>query len=427
MIIGCALFYSGLTQRGSALTQLSLHLLIFPPIFILWLFVGYSLCYSPTATTRFLGNFHFVGLRNMEESLYVSARVAGIEGSVLPRLSHVAFEGLLACFTAALTFACIIERGRMKPLIVFAIPWSLVVYYPVVYWEWNAQGWMHNDLKILDYAGGAPIHIVAGCTSLVYSFLLGHRPESVVSHYRNSNSGFIVIGTAFLAVGWLGFNAGCTLGVSFRTFLVVVNSLTSMCMASISWSVIDYVVSGGDFSVIGFCSGCVAGLVCITPAAGYVPFWASFIFGCLGGVACNLGTRIKFWLRVDDPLDIFAVHTIGGVLGDLLVGIFADRNIALLGGETIKGGWLNQNYVQFAYQIVGSIVVVCYSTGVSFILLYCIDKVPGFKLAVEDESILMEGSDGYVFSHEYISDYVEFIRRLDPRDFEHESASLKIE
>ncbi|ODV98598.1 hypothetical protein PACTADRAFT_37941 [Pachysolen tannophilus NRRL Y-2460] len=418
IILGIGLFYSGLTQRKSALSQISLPLIISCIIFVEWVFIGYTLCYSTTASNRYIGNFHNVGLR------YLTSSVVEIEGEArVPAYIHVLFEGLFCCITGSLAFGCIAERGRFKPLFLFIIIWCIIIYYPVSYWHWNEKGWLKLDLNIMDFAGGDPVHLLSGSTSLCYSLKLGKRSyNSVTKNYRNSNTGLILIGTFLMIIGWLGFNGGCSYHMSFQTLIILINTLTSCFIAGFTWFALDYYYNR-NFSIIGLCSGCVAGLVVITPSAGFVNFWSSFVIGFIGGAVCNFATGLKFLLKIDDCLDIFAIHGCGGFVGSLLTGLFADKNIAQLGVVDIKGGWISHRYIALLYQFIGSIVTLCYCFSMSFIFLTIIDKIPGLSLKLQDEDTLLKGCDEYEFGNEYINDYVEFVRILEPGDFLSDSAA----
>ncbi|AOA60909.1 Ammonium transporter [Komagataella phaffii CBS 7435] len=416
VVLGIAMFYSGMTQRRSSLSMLGIPLIVTMVTFIVWCVLGYSLTFSNNASTRYIGNFQFAGLRNLERSLLENESAPD---NLIPALPHAVFEGLLACVAAALTMPCIAERGRILPMLVFCVVWVILVYCPVAYWEWNSNGWMVDKIDILDYGGGSPVHLVSGFTTLAYSILLGQRDQILImnkNRYRNSNTGMIVIGTMFLVTGWLGFNAGCSLTLGLASFISVVNTLISSAMASLTWMCVDYYWNR-KLSIMGVCSGCITGLVVITPAAGYVNLWSSFIFGFVGGFLVNFATGLKYLIHVDDCLDIFAIHGIGGMIGILLTGLFADKNIAILGFNDIAGGWVNQNYVQLGWEVVGTIVVSLYAFTISFVVLLIINWIPGLRLKVDDEQTLHGGADEWEFGGEFIQDFVEFLRILDPTDY----------
>ncbi len=201
--------------------------------------------------------------------------------------------------------------------------WSTAVYDVIACWTWNPRGWSAK-LGGLDFAGGTPVHIASGSAALAYSIMLGKRRGHGTHelNFRPHNVTHIVIGTVFLWVGWFGFNAGSALEADLRAVMAAVVTNLSASVGGMTWCLLDYRLEH-KFSTVGFCSGVVAGLVCITPASGFVPAWAAVIFGIIGAASCNYATKIKFFLGADDALDIFAVHGIGGLVGNLLTGIFA--------------------------------------------------------------------------------------------------------
>ena len=212
----------------------------------------------------------------------------------------------------------------MLPCVVFIFVWSTLIYDPIACWTWNPAGWVFK-LGGLDFAGGTPVHISSGAAALAYSLMLGKRRGYSDLHglpYRPHNVTHVIIGTVFLWVGWFGFNGGSALGANLRAVSACVVTHFAACTGGVTWVLLDYRVDK-KYSAVGFCSGCIAGLVAITPASGYVPIWSSVIFGVVGAIACNFATKLKYTLRVDDSLDIFAVHAIGGLVGNLLTGLFA--------------------------------------------------------------------------------------------------------
>lgn len=464
VIIGISLFYSGLTQRKSALIKLSLPIVLTPFIFIDWYIWGYSLCYS-ASDNRFIGNLNYAVLRNLHGSfvsLYETPR-----GSI-PVLSHFLFNALMKVITVSFTFpGCVGERGRLLPMLVFVLVWSIIIYNPVTYWCWNPNGWLStelNKLPVLDFAGGNCIHIVSGFTALAYSYLLGPRNPKILYNYRSSNSGFIVVGTFFLLFGWCGFIAGCDYKFSIMSISIMISTIISSCLGGVSWTLIDYYYSAiplegtsdkngsRKISMISFCSGVMAGLVVITPAGGYIAspvgYWKSIIFGIVGGCVGNLATRLKYYFNIDDAFDIFALHGVTGWVGSLLTGIFASEIF-----ET-KGGWISGHFIQICYQLLGCVVVSAYVFTLSLVFLYIIDYIPGLHLRIDktfnkrlrqiaeiemkndpesgndvsngleitSEDLEMEqqellGCDQYELNGEFIMDFVEFIKALSPEDY----------
>ena len=224
----------------------------------------------------------------------------------------------------ALAIGAVADRGRMLPAIVFIFIWSSIVYNPIAFWSWNANGWLAK-LGALDFAGGGPVHLNSGTAGLAYSLMLGKRAGYDRNHglpYRPHNVTNVVLGTVLLWAGWFGFNGGSAAAMNLRAVMACVVTNLAASVAGLTWMLIDYRLEK-KWSTIGFCSGAIAGLVAITPASGYVTPWGGFIIGVVGGAVCNFATKLKFLLNIDDSLDIFAIHGIGGATGTLLTGVFA--------------------------------------------------------------------------------------------------------
>lgn len=482
VVLGLALFYLGLTQRRSSFLMLTVPMILAPFVFIDWFVWGYSLCYSSSAN-HFIGNLDFAVLRHLrnEDALIYSTP----RGDILS-LNHFLFNGFFKVLCVALTFpACIAERGRLLPMLVFLFIWSCFIYNPVTYWVWNRNGWLSTELgtlPVIDFAGGNCIHVVSGFTGLAYSYLLGPRNPKILYNYRSSNSGFVAIGTFFIVCGWCGFIAGCDYKFSTLSLYIFVNILLCSFTSGLVWLAIDFYFSQiplegttDDLSVVGsskhvhdrpqnrrfhirsrklsmvsFSSGLMTGLVLMTPAGGYIAspteFWKSFIFGLVGAVGCNMATRIKYYFAVDDAFDLFAIHGISGIMGSLMVGIFANKAYGS------NGGWITHHWKQFGYQILGSVVSAAYVFVLSLFFLYVIDLIPGLHLRIdknfnkrrreqvtnnEDPESLAErkndskedeemeqaellGCDAFEFNGEYTMDFMEFIKEIRPEDYQDE-------
>ena len=280
-----------------------------------WFFWGYSLVFSHTAG-KFIGDLTNFGFRNVLAQPSVAS-------PKIPDLLFAVYQGMFASITVALAIGAVAERGRLAPAMVFSFVWSTLIYDAIACWTWNPSGWSYKRGG-LDFAGGTPVHISSGAAALAYSLMLGKRRGHGTHelNYRPHNVTHIVIGTVFLWVGWFGFNAGSALSASMRAVMAAVVTNLAASVGGITWCLVDYRLEG-KFSTVGFCSGVVAGLVAITPGSGYVPAWSAVVFGVVAGIVCNYATKIKFILNIDDALDIFAVHCIGGLAGNLLTGLFA--------------------------------------------------------------------------------------------------------
>ncbi|TRX88100.1 hypothetical protein FHL15_010998 [Xylaria flabelliformis] len=329
----------------------------------------------------------------------------------VPDLLFAVYQGMFSAITVALATGAVAERGRMLPCIVFMLIWSTLIYDPIACWTWNPAGWS-NKLGGLDFAGGTPVHIASGTAALAYSMMLGKRRGHGTHelNYRPHNVTHIVIGTVFLWVGWFGFNAGSALSANMRAVMAAVVTNLAACVGGITWCVLDYRLER-KWSTVGFCSGVVAGLVAITPGSGFVPSWAAVPFGALGACFANYATKLKFVLRIDDSLDIFAVHAVGGIVGNILTAFFAADYIAHLDGTTvIHGGWVNQNWIQLAYQLADSAAGGVYSFGGTCIILFVINLIPGLKIRATEEAEILGIDDAEI--GEFAYDYVELTREV---------------
>jgi ammonium transporter, Amt family len=265
------------------------------------------LAFSKTASP-FIGNLENFGFHGV---------LAQPTGSV-PDLTFAIFQCMFAAITPALAIGAAAERGRMLPCVVFIFVWATIVYDPIACWTWNPNGWVYK-MGGLDFAGGTPVHISSGAAALAYSIMLGKRRGHGTHelNYRPHNVTHVILGTVFLWFGWFGFNGGSALGSNLRATMACVVTNLAASVGGFTWVMIDYRFER-KWSAVGWCSGAIAGLVAITPASGYVPPWSAVIFGVVGAFACNFATKLKFLIGVDDALDIFAVHGIGGIVGNLL-------------------------------------------------------------------------------------------------------------
>ncbi|OQV05424.1 hypothetical protein CLAIMM_10169 isoform 1 [Cladophialophora immunda] len=382
MIPGVGFFYSGLARRKSALSLIWLSVAATALISFQWFFWGYSLTFSHTAG-KFIGDLENFGFRNV-------LGAPSVGSSKIPDLMFAVYQGMFAAITVALAIGAAAERGRMLPAMVFSFIWATVVYDPIACWTWNSSGWVFK-MGGLDFAGGTPVHISSGAAALAYSLMLGKRRGHGTHelNYRPHNVTHIVIGTVFLWVGWFGFNAGSALSANIRAIMAAVVTNLAASVGGLTWCILDYRLER-KWSTVGFCSGVIAGLVAITPGSGFVPAWAAVVFGVVGGAACNYATKLKFLLHIDDSLDIFAIHGIGGLVGDLLTGFFAADYIAHLDGfSEIPGGWLNHHWIQLAYQLCDGVTGMAYSFVLSCIILFVLNFIPGLHLRASEQEEIM--------------------------------------
>jgi Amt family ammonium transporter len=416
MVPGVGFFYSGLARRKSALSLLTLPLLSLAITSLQWFLLGYSLTFSPSSTSPFLGN--------LDHALFTNTLAAPTPANPrIPDLLFAVYQGMFACVTVALATGAVAERGRMLPCVVFMFVWATLVYDPIACWTWNPRGWS-NRMGGLDFAGGTPVHIASGAAGLAYSMMLGKRRGHGTQelNYRPHNVGYVVVGTVFLWLGWFGFNAGSAGAGNLRAVMAAVVTNLAAGVGGVTWCLLDWRLEK-KWSTVGFCSGVVAGLVAITPGSGFVPAWAALPTAFLGAAFANYGTKLKFLLRIDDALDIFAVHGIGGLVGNICTAFFAADYIARLDGVTeIKGGWLSHNWVQLPIQLADSFTGGCYSFVLTCLILFVMNLIPGLQLRVKEESEIVGIDDAEI--GEFAYDYVELTREVNNDMSAGETASM---
>ncbi|CAG8557502.1 3585_t:CDS:2 [Scutellospora calospora] len=298
----------------------------------------------------------------------------------------VSVQCMFAAITPALAIGSAAERGRIIPTIIFIFLWTTLVYDVIACWTWNPNGWA-SKLGVLDYAGGTPVHISSGSAALAYALILGKRNGHGTDEFKPHNVANVVLGTSLLWFGWFGFNGGSALAANGRAAMACIVTNLSASVGGLTWCLMDYRLEK-KLSALGFCSGAVAGLVAITPGSGYVDFPSAVAFGFLGGFACNMAVKLKHLFDYDDALDVFAVHAVGGFVGNLLTGVFASQSVIQMIDPNAPGGggWINRNWMQVVYQLSDSVAGMLYSFSVTYLILWIMDKIPGLSLRVDPES-----------------------------------------
>ncbi|TPX66253.1 hypothetical protein SpCBS45565_g04581 [Spizellomyces sp. 'palustris'] len=385
MTPGLGLFYSGMSRSKNSLSLIMISMLAMSVITIQWFLFGFSLAFSESGGS-FIGNFKHGGFTGL------GAAALPMTAPQVPGILFALYQMQFATITAAIIFGSIAERIRMVPAMIFIFLWSTIVYDPAAYWTWSARGWIKSvscvgtilsDLPCgiggLDFAGGGPVHIASGFAGLAYCLVLGKRRRVGEEEFKAHNLTNVFLGTGLLWFGWFAFNGGSAVAATPRAAMAGLVTTLAAASGSMAWVFYDY-MHNKKMSGLGFCSGAVAGLVGITPAAGYVAPWAAFIIGAVAAVVCNMGCRLKGRLGFDDTLDAWGVHGIGGLAGDFMTGIFAQKWIASLDGGVIDGGWVDGNFKQVGYQLAGSVTIAAWSFTISYIILYVMNKIPGLHL-----------------------------------------------
>jgi Amt family ammonium transporter len=366
-IPGIALFYGGLIRGKNVLSMLTQVAVTFALVCVLWVVYGYSLAFSEG--NAFFGNFQWVMLKNIE--------LKAVMGSFYQYI-HVAFQASFACITVGLIVGALAERIRFSAVLIFVGVWLTLSYLPIAHMVWGG-GYLAQD-GALDFAGGTVVHINAAVAGLVGAYLVGKRAGFGKEAFKPHNLPMVFLGTAILYVGWFGFNAGSASSANEIAALAFVNTVVATAGAVLSWVFGEWALRGKP-SLLGACSGFIAGLVAITPACGYVGVGGALIIGLAGGLAGIWGvTTLKRWLRVDDPCDVFGVHGVCGILGCILTGVFASSSLGGVGyAEGVTMG--HQVWVQ----IFSCIVTVVWSGVVAFIGFKLADVIVGLRVPEEQE------------------------------------------
>ncbi|GAB6009751.1 ammonium transporter [Dysgonomonas reticulitermitis] len=382
-IPGLALFYGGLVRSKNVLSIMMQCLILTAVISIEWIIIGYSWVFG----TDFMGeNRNILGsvIGGFDKVFLHGITLNSLTTGNIPEILFVLFQCMFAVITPALIIGAFAERIKFSGFLLFSVLWALFVYNPVAHWVWGG-GWM-QQMGAIDFAGGTVVHINAGVSALVMAILLGRRKgyRTIGHPIPPHNIPFVVIGTALLWIGWFGFNAGSGLaadGLAANAFLV---THLATAVAAITWMSLEWIINKKP-TIIGICTGAVAGLVAITPAAGTVDAMGAFFIGLVSAMVCfTMVAYVKPKLKYDDSLDAFGVHGAGGFVGAILTGVFATRFITGDGGVQ---GALYGDWNQLGIQAIVNIAAIAYSATLTFILFKIVDKAIGLKVNKEEESI----------------------------------------
>jgi Amt family ammonium transporter len=380
---GVALFYAGMVRKKNVLATMMQSFSICALVSVLWMVAGYSLAFGEG--NAWIGDFSrfFLGglAENWDKPFTLGSGDAAV-ATTIPESVFLMFQMTFAIITGALITGAVADRMKFSALMVFVGLWTLLVYSPVAHWVWHPNGWIF-ELGALDFAGGTVVHINAGVAGLVAAIVLGKRVGYGSENLSPYNLGFAVIGAALLWVGWFGFNAGSALGSSGgRAGMAMLVTQIAAAAAVLSWLAAEWIGKGKP-SVLGAISGAVAGLVAITPAAGFVLPGSALIIGLVAGVAGYWGaTALKHALKYDDSLDAFGVHGICGIVGALLVGFLA---YGPLSATTAVPDGLSGGMEQFIKQVIAVAATMAYTAIATWILLKITDVIVGLRVTEEEE------------------------------------------
>jgi len=371
MLPGLALFYGGLVRRKNVLSTIMHSFFGLALISIVWVLVGFSLAFAPG--NQFVGGLDYAGFMN------VGAAPSATYGPTIPFVLFAAFQLMFAAITPCLISGAFAERKGFGAFVVFTLIWSLVVYSPLAHMVWSTGGWLFQ-MGALDFAGGTVVHISSGVSALVVAFVIGKR-RAGEDKMDPHDVPMTILGAGLLWFGWFGFNAGSALMANGLASTTFVATNTAAAAATVTWVLAQY-VHHKKFSAVGAACGAVAGLVAITPASGFVTPGAALIIGLVAGALCYSATLLKARLKVDDALDVFAVHGVGGIFGALATGVFATRAINPAGQGLIDGK-PEQVWIQF----VAVAFTVVFAGGLTFVIAKVIEKVVGLRVSSADEDM----------------------------------------
>lgn len=384
-IPGIALFYGGLVRQKNMLSLIMQSLAISGVISILWVVFGYSFAFGTGFSDT---GFFKYGIGGFDKILLGGISLDTLTSGNIPELLFVLFQCMFALITPALILGAFAERVKFSGFLLFTVLWSILVYMPMAHWVWG--GGFLQEMGAIDFAGGTVVHINAGVAALVMAIMVGRRKDYKIGHpITPHNIPFVFLGTALLWLGWFGFNAGSGLaadGLAANAFLV---THIATCTAAITWAAVDWIINKKP-TTVGTCTGAVAGLVAITPAAGTVDLTGALFIGFITSLVCFwMVAVVKPKLGYDDALDAFGVHGIGGIVGSVLTGVFATQFVTGDGGVegALYGDW-NQLWIQ----IKATVISIAFSGVMTFILFKVVDKLVGIRV---DKRVEEEGLDVY--------------------------------
>jgi Amt family ammonium transporter len=386
MTPGLAFFYGGMVRAKNVLGMLMQNFFCMGLVSVLWALVVFSLAFGEDAGGHgWIGNFDFAGLADLgREGTVLPGYVDDFALSV-PPMAWMAFQLMFAIITPALITGAIADRTKFAGWVAFVALWMVLVYAPVAHWVFSPGGWLFKR-GALDFAGGTVVHINAGIAALAMVLVLGKRRGWPGEAMPPHNLPFTLLGAGILWFGWFGFNAGSAGGANALASQAFVNTHMAAAAAMLGWLIVER-IKGGHATTLGAASGLVAGLVAITPCAGFVGGLAPLAIGFIAGALCFLAIQLKIRLGYDDSLDVVGVHLVGGLVGSILLGFFADTSVNGLGfdGVFFGGGW-----TLFGDQVVAIVATLIWSGVISFVLAWVISKTIGLRVSEESEA---EGLD----------------------------------
>jgi len=372
MTPGLALFYGGMTRSKNVLGTIMQSFFAIAVVSVLWALFGFSLAFGPDKW-HIIGSLKYIGLQGIGQAPLAAY------AATIPALAFMIYQGMFAVITPALITGAFAERMKFSAFLIFIIFWSILVYAPIAHWVWGVGGWI-RDLGALDFAGGTVVHISSGAAALIAALVIGKRKGLDSQSWPPHNLTMTITGAAILWFGWFGFNAGSALTSGGLAATAFVTTHLAASAAALSWVAAEWLKDGHP-TTLGAASGAVAGLVGITPAAGFVSPMGAILIGLGVGVICYLAVGLKWRFGYDDSLDVVGVHFAGGTFGALATGLLAQTAINSGGANGLFYG----NAAQLGIQALAVAAVILYSFVVSYILLKIIDAVVGLRVSDKDE------------------------------------------
>ena len=374
MTPGLAFFYGGLVRKKNVLSMMAKNMMVIALVTIIWFLGAYSFAFAPG--TGFIGGIDYLGYNNVWFPPNTSY------SGDLPHLLYSMFQLMTAIITVAIVASPFAERVKFGSFLLFAGVWLILVYAPIAHWVWGVDGWLKTMAPsgILDFAGGTVVHVNAGFSALAVALVIGPRKGYRKEPMEPASVPYVVLGMGLLWFGWLGFNGGSALAANEIAVLAIFNTNLAACAAGFIWVVIGRAKTGKS-SLLGFLTGALAGLVAITPAAGYVPIWAALVIGLVVGGLCYATVLFRGRSKIDESLDAWAVHGCGGLWGVIATGIFA---AGIVPGAV---GLIAGNAYQLWTQTIGAIVTMVYSFVVTYIIAWIINKTRGLRVKDEEEYV----------------------------------------
>jgi Amt family ammonium transporter len=415
MTPGLAFFYGGMVRAKGVLNMLMMSVSAMGVVGILWVLYGYSMAFGNdilgTGNGGLLGDpTQYWGLKGLIGGTYLQATPDAAEVSIplagtIPQTVFVAFQAMFAIITVALISGAVADRLRFGPWLVFAGLWATLVYFPVAHWVFafngvtgEKGGWIANNIKAIDFAGGTAVHINSGAAALALCIVLGRRRGWPTTAMRPHNLPFTMLGAGLLWFGWFGFNAGSAVGSNGIAGATFITTFTATATAMFGWLLVERIRDGKGTS-LGAASGIVAGLVAITPSCSSVNILGALVIGALAGMICALAVGLKYRFGYDDSLDVVGVHLVGGLVGTLMVGLVATAEApAAVVGLFYGGGWH-----QLGVQAIGAFAVMAYSFTVAVIIALVIKFTLGLRATAEDEELGIDETEHAETAYDFAS------------------------